>query len=86
MHEISDTMSDKNFGDVKMEIIDESLVVQWNPNFFSAILLKETEHKVDETSSQETYTVNTKEEMNRYKKTANPFVRLWPYYENNFFV
>jgi hypothetical protein len=86
MHEISDTMSDKNFGDVNMEIIDESLVVQWNPNFFSAILLKESEHKVDETSSQETYTVNTKEEMNRYKKTANPFVRLWPYYENNFFV
>jgi hypothetical protein len=86
MHEISDTMSDKEFGDVDMEIIDKSLVVQWNPNFFSAILLKATEHKVDETSSQETYVVNTKEEMKRYSKTANPFVRLWPYYEKNFFV
>jgi len=86
MNEISDTMSDSQFGDVNMEIIDESLVCQWNPNFFSAIILKPDDNKADEASDQETYVVNTEEEMERYNTEANPFVRLWPYYESNFFV
>jgi len=58
--EISDTISDKNYGDVKFEIIDESLLCQWNPNFFSSVLLVKSDDKIDEVSNQETYIVNTK--------------------------
>lgn len=79
-------MSDSEFGDVYMQIIEDSLVCQWNPNFVSAILLDEDDDKVDESSNQETYVVNTKDEMERYESVANPFVRLWPYYESSFFI
>lgn len=49
--ELTDTIADKNYGDVKFEIIDESLVCQWNPNFFTAVLLDAEDYKVDETSN-----------------------------------